>query len=201
MNFLSPDSRFMQGWSNCVDAIIINMLMVLTSLPIITIGASLAAGQETTRRMLNAEGHWVRRYFKSFKQNFIKSTMLWVVFGLMGALVAYLWLIRIPELMVPKIAFTIVWLIGFEWVWALQARFENTVSRTLINSYVFGVSYIVATLAMIAVDLAYVALIIVSYLYVPQGLFLLAVIGYGSLLSIHVPIQEYIFRKHGYLKK
>ncbi|EFA22077.1 YesL family protein [Bifidobacterium gallicum] len=199
MNFLSPDSRFMQGWSNFVDAIIINLLMALTSIPIITIGASLAAGQETTRRMLHAEGHWIRRYFKSFKQNFIKATMLWIVFGLVGALAAWMWLITIPELMVPKIALTLVWFIGFEWVWALQARFENPVSRTLINAYIFGVSYIWATLAMMAIDIAFVALIVASFLYLPQGLFLLGVLGYGSLLSLHVPIQEYILRTHGHL--
>ena len=41
MKFLSPDSGFMRGLSDAVDAIWINILMLITSIPIITIGAAL----------------------------------------------------------------------------------------------------------------------------------------------------------------
>ena len=44
MKFLSPDSGFMRGLSDAVDAIWINILMLITSIPIITIGAALTAG-------------------------------------------------------------------------------------------------------------------------------------------------------------
>mgnify|MGYP007007139199 CR=1 FL=1 len=39
MGFMSPDSAFMRGLSNTVDAIWINLLMIITSIPLITIGA------------------------------------------------------------------------------------------------------------------------------------------------------------------
>ena len=37
MKFLSPDSGFMRGLSDAVDAIWINILMLVTSIPVITI--------------------------------------------------------------------------------------------------------------------------------------------------------------------
>ena len=43
MHFLSPDSPFMRGLSNLIDAIWINILMLVTSIPVITVGAALAA--------------------------------------------------------------------------------------------------------------------------------------------------------------
>ena len=46
MKFLSPDSGFMRGLSDAVDAIWINILMLITSIPIITIGAALTAGHD-----------------------------------------------------------------------------------------------------------------------------------------------------------
>ena len=46
MKFLSPDSGFMRGLSDAVDAIWINILMLVTSIPIITIGAALTAGHD-----------------------------------------------------------------------------------------------------------------------------------------------------------
>lgn len=55
MKFLSPDSGFMRGLSDAVDAIWINILMLVTSIPIITIGAALTAGHDATRRTLSGE--------------------------------------------------------------------------------------------------------------------------------------------------
>ena len=56
MKFLSPDSGFMRGLSDAVDAIWINILMLVTSIPIITIGAALTAGHDAARRSLAGEG-------------------------------------------------------------------------------------------------------------------------------------------------
>ena len=45
MNWLAPDSKFMSACSNLVDGVWINILMLVTSIPIITIGAALTAGR------------------------------------------------------------------------------------------------------------------------------------------------------------
>ena len=39
MNWLAPDSKFMRAWSNLVDGVWINILMLVTSIPLIPIGA------------------------------------------------------------------------------------------------------------------------------------------------------------------
>lgn len=197
MKFLSADSKFMTAWTNLTDAIYINILMLVTSIPIVTAGAALVAGQTAVRKMHNSEGHLTRAYFKAFKESFGHATVLWLVYLLSGAALAYSWIaLQITPLMVPKIALTLVWAIGFEWTFALEARFENTAGRTFVNAFIFGVSYIWATLALAAIDVAFIALIVAAWIYMPGGLFLLIVLGYGSVLTLHVPIQEYVFRKH-----
>lgn len=200
MGFLSPDSRFMRGLSDLTDAIVINILMLVTSIPIITIGAALVAGHDASRRVLDGEGHVASNYFKAFKSNFVKATLLWAVFGLTGAALVYSWIVlRITPLLIPKFAFTIVWVIGFEWVWALQARFENPVLTTLKNAFVFGVSYMGYTLGLAAIDAVFIFLVVASWLYMPQGEFLLIVFGYGSMIMLHIPLLEHIFKK--FIKK
>ena len=74
MGFMSPDSAFMRGLSNTVDAIWINLLMIITSIPLITIGAALTAGHDAARRVAIAEGHVTANYFKAFRANFLKAT-------------------------------------------------------------------------------------------------------------------------------
>ena len=55
MNWLAPDSKFMRAWSNLVDGVWINILMLVTSIPIITIGAALTAGHDACRRSIEGE--------------------------------------------------------------------------------------------------------------------------------------------------
>lgn len=154
MNWLAPDSKFMRAWSNLVDGVWINILMLVTSIPLITIGAALTAGHDACRRSIEGEGKGVTaNYFKSFKANFIKATLLWLPF--LVALIALVWswiVLQITPLLIIKFALTILWLIGFEWVFALQARFENTVAGTLKNAFIFGISHIAMTVALVIVD-------------------------------------------------
>lgn len=187
----------MQAWSNLTDAIYINLLMLVTSIPIVTAGAALSAGQTALRKMLIGQGHVTKNYFAAFKENFARATVLWVIYLLSGLGLIYSWIVlQITPLMIPKIAFSIVWVIGFEWVFTLQARFDNPPSRTLINAYIFGVTYFPATLALIAIDAVFVGLFVFSWFKFPQALFLIVVFGYGSILSLHVPIQEYVLKKY-----
>ncbi|ADB10759.1 Conserved hypothetical membrane spanning protein [Bifidobacterium dentium Bd1] len=150
----------MRGLSDAVDAMWINILMIVTSIPIITIGAALAAGHDTARKSLAGEGTVTRNYFAAFRSNFIKTTGYWLIFGVTGAVSVYSWIVlQITPLLIPKFALSIVWIIGFEWIWALQARFENSFWRTLGNAFVFGVSNIGHTLALAAIDAVFVALL------------------------------------------
>ena len=52
MNWLAPDSKFMRAWSNLIDGIWVNILMLVTSIPIITVGAALTAGHDACRRSI-----------------------------------------------------------------------------------------------------------------------------------------------------
>lgn len=198
VNWLSPDSKFMRAWGNLVDGVLINLLMLITSIPIITIGAALTGGQDASRKALEGEGKGVAaNYFKAFKANFAKATLLWLPFLVVLIGLIYAWIVlQITPLLIPKFAVSILWLIGFEWVFALQARFENTVGGTLKNAFIFGVSHIVATLILVAIDAVFVALLAASWFYMPGGLFLLVVLGYGSMLMIHVPITEHVFKPY-----
>ncbi len=194
MSWLSHDSAFMRGLGNVTDAVWITILMACTSLPILTLGAAATAGHDAIRCSLSGEGNVTPRYFASFRRNFVQSTLLWLLFCPVGVLLAWLWIAtRSTPLLVVKIAATVIWIIGFEWVWAFQARFDNAVPHTLGNAYVVGMAHMGATLAMMAIDAVYVALCIGSWMYVPQGLFPLAVFGYGLLIMLHTPIIERVF--------
>lgn len=198
MNWFSPDSRFMQAWNNLTDGIVINLLMLVTSIPVITIGASITAGNIAARKALYGEGRGVvRSYFEAFRDNLALATVLWLPYCVMGIILGYMWLfVSIPELLVVQYGLSIVWVIGMEWTFAVQARFENTLARTWFNSLVFGVTHIGFTAALVMIDALFIGIIVGTYLYMPQFLFLILVLGYGSVLMIHAPFTERVFKKY-----
>ena len=134
-SFGSPDSKFAQGMEAFANAVWLTVLMIITSIPLITIGASLSAGHDAARRVENAEGHMTSAYFRAFASNFLKSTAIWIVMGPLLALILWAWIaVRIPPLLIPQFAISLIWLLIAEWVFALQARFENSIGRTLLNA-------------------------------------------------------------------
>ncbi len=199
-SFGSPDSKFAQGMEAFANAVWLTVLMIITSIPLITIGASLSAGHDAARRVENAEGHMTSAYFRAFASNFLKSTAIWIVMGPLLALILWAWIaVRIPPLLIPQFAISLIWLLIAEWVFALQARFENSIGRTLLNALIFSVVYWPATIGMIIIDAVFVGLVAASIIYFPQGLPLLLFLGWGSTIMLHTPLLERIFAK--YIKK
>ena len=93
----------MRGLSDAVDAIWINILMLVTSIPVITIGAALTAGHDAARRSLAGEGTVTRNYFAAFRSNFVKATGYWLIFGIAGAISVYSWIVlQITPLLIPN---------------------------------------------------------------------------------------------------
>ena len=63
----------MRGLSDTIGAIWINFLMVVASLPLVTVDAALATGLDAARRMREGQGAVTANYFRAFKTNFSKA--------------------------------------------------------------------------------------------------------------------------------
>ena len=70
----------MRFLSKVADMIILNILFLITCIPIFTIGASMTALYYVTLRMVSGEeGPVSKDYFRSFKQNFRQATVIWLI--------------------------------------------------------------------------------------------------------------------------
>ena len=76
----TPNSRFMRYLNRLADLMILNLLFLLTSIPIFTIGASLTALYSVCFRLgTDREGSTFRDYFAAFKENFRQATSLFLL--------------------------------------------------------------------------------------------------------------------------
>ncbi len=92
MQIFSPDSEVMEFLSKVTDYIILNLLTLLCSIPIITIGAAHTAKFYTSMKIVRGEEPSVTKsYFKSFRENFAQVTVAWLIILLVGLVLAFDW--------------------------------------------------------------------------------------------------------------
>ena len=84
----SPDSKFMEILGRITDLILLNILFLLTCLPIFTMGAAATALYTMCFRFMREEYRSiVKPYFQAFRDNFRQSTLIWLLLLLWWALV------------------------------------------------------------------------------------------------------------------
>ena len=85
--FFSVEGPLFSGLGRLADLFWLNILFIVCSLPIFTIGASTTALYYVTLKMVkNEEGHITKSFFRAFKENFRQSTLIWLMVMLVGAL-------------------------------------------------------------------------------------------------------------------
>lgn len=100
----SPDSALMRGLTRVADAMILNVLFIVTSLPLVTLGASLTALNFTAMRIATGKCNSVSGdYFRSFRGNFRQATVVGVVLGLLAAALAA-WYVVVTNLAIEPLA-------------------------------------------------------------------------------------------------
>lgn len=141
------------------DLMALNLLWLLGCLPIVTIGASTAAMYAAARKL--AEGSCtsvLRAWWAAFRGGLKKATAAFFLLLLPAAvLAADAWLLATYPFPVWVKAVTllagIVFLLTAGYVYPLQARFENTVWKTLMNSCVMALAHLPVSLMVTALNL------------------------------------------------
>ena len=85
MALFNINSSFFKFINKLLDVLLLNLLWILCSLPVVTIGAATCAAFSVTLKMVDdEEGYIVKPFFKYFKQNFKQGTLMWIftAFGL-----------------------------------------------------------------------------------------------------------------------
>ena len=153
------DSPLMVFLSKVADLMILNIITLFLCIPIITAGDAMTALYYMTIKMVRGEDCYiVRGYFKSFKENFKQSTIIWLIVAALGVV----WWIdyRVSGLMGQGISdvFRIIFLLlGFLllsviiYVFPLTARYENSISATFKNAIILTVAKLPYTFIMVAV--------------------------------------------------
>ena len=80
-NIFGEEGLVYKTVNKIVDLILLNVVYMATCIPVLTVGAASTALYTVTLKMCkNEEGYIIKEYWKAFKSNIKKSTIIWCVF-------------------------------------------------------------------------------------------------------------------------
>lgn len=155
-NLFNIDNPVMVFLSKVADLMILNLLTLVCSVPIFTIGASFSAMHYALLRLRREESTYVTKdFFHAFKSNFKDATALWGCYFLVGAflaldgyLVLHTGIVFANTIKYLLAGVAVVLVISMTWGFALVARYENTLRQTLRNSVFVALSNLGKTVLM-----------------------------------------------------
>ena len=178
-SIFNPDSKFTHYTNKFSDLITLNLWFVLTSLPLITIGASATAMHYVLLRIYRDELEYsiTKNYFRAFRENFRQATAIWFVYVVFGAVlfVDMLFVTNPDFLKILVTIASILLVLSLSWIFVLQSRYANPVYATIRNAVVFSVMHPIDTILMCALML-FPMLLIVSR---PSTIPIMVICGYS----------------------
>lgn len=194
------DTPFFKLMSMIGDLMLLNLMWIVFSIPIITIGASTTALLYTGMKLSKGrDGYVISNFWKSFKLNLKQSTVIWLILLLFGGALGYAgWYWMSGEdgisriLAVLAIGLAILYLIELMFVFAVQAKFSNTILNTMKNALIMGIqNFPITILCIVGVGL----LVGLNYTFFVANILTL-VIGIGALGWVLGMLYNLAFRKY-----
>lgn len=203
MNFNLFDNPIMRGIGRIADFVVLNVLWVICSIPVITIGASTTALYAVMLKLVkNEEGYIARGFLKAFKENFRQSTLIWLVFFIVG--IVYVIDFASLKLMSDRIAGMMQILFLFMgaliaamsvYAFSLQARFENTVKNTLKNALILVFAKLPYTILIVIITIAPVIVTFLTVQTLVIGITVWLFAGVALVAWLNSLLLRIVFKK------
>ena len=198
-NFFGENGMLYRSVTKMTSLVLLNVLFLLTCIPIVTIGAAISSLYTMTLQMCrNEESYILRSYLKAFRQNFKKATEIWTLFligililGIDFRIVITLENLPVRIFVTVLLAVLFILLMVISYAFPLIAAYENTLGHTMKNSFILAMSKIGYTVAtLVALNFLPMLLIIKDARFLEVGSKVYLLIGF----ALTAYINSYLFR-------
>lgn len=205
--FIKQDSWIVAELTKLSDIVGINLLFVLTSVPVITAGASASAAYYSLMRLGGDRlTQTAQTYFDSFRSCFRKSTAAWLI--VLAALVSVICDISLARYFLSGTAASAVYCFAAavllavtavaSWLFPLIALYENTLKEHIRNSLRLCISFFPRTMLLVVIKLIPLVYFIcypgmIAFLWV---VWLLA--GFSVVMKLSCMVIRPAFARLGY---
>lgn len=173
------------------DLIVLNILFVVTSLPLITIGASITALYDVTLSMQSGHTKQIySSYLDSFQKNIKQATQVWVGFLLLIATAVILISIGQGNVLLSLVllGFITITMMALIYIFALISKFQHSTSSMIRNGVLLAIEHTAYSITMLSVA----GLLVIG---VPLYIHWAGVLSVLLTFSLTAYIQSYFLNK------
>ena len=202
MRFNLSDNPIARALGRLCDLVILNLLFIVCSLPIITIGASATAMYTVMLKLVkDEEGYILKGFLAAFVQNFKKGTIAWLILLIVNALVYFnIYLssmMDIPTMstvfMVIFMVFAVVILCGSLYVFPLIARYENPLKNTFKNAFLLSIGRLPFTALLVLIHAVPVVIPLLHTYLLAYGVLFWFLVGFSAVSWMSSKILRKVF--------
>lgn len=193
------DSPFMQFMTKFFDMVVLNIIFLICCIPIVTIGASCTALHTMMLKIAGGEEPYIiKGFFKAFKDNFVQSTISWIILAAAGGF------LYVDSMMTVRMGTgdfamkiilgiaSVVYIFILLYIFPIQARYKNTLRANYKNALLVAIRHLPKTV-LLALSVIVPALLT---LYGPTEIFLLMIVCFLLIgASFITAVQDKIILK------
>ncbi|MCT4593710.1 MAG: DUF624 domain-containing protein [Anaeromicrobium sp.] len=178
-----------------VDMFVINLIWLILSLPIITIGSASVAVYTVLKRIDHEESHeYIKIFIKTFKES-LKQSIVIEAFLIFGLILSAIWMntnlifleIEINKIISLAIYLQVLWISLY--IFILMTRFEMDILRYFKTAYFLSIRHFPTT---ILCTITFLGIIYMVVLFPPCGLFMMGIYGTVSLKLVNRILDKYV---------
>ncbi len=192
------DGVLVQTCNKIADCLCLSLLWLLSSLPVVTIGASTTALYASVNRCIRrAEGGVWKTFWQAFRRNFRQATVLWlgllVLYALLSACCYSAYLMCVSGYLPKEMFYFSLLVAAIFTLWAsflfpYLARFQNN-TRTILKNCVF--------IAIMNFPVGVLNLLLLALPLIAVGMFPLSILcAPGVCMVLRCYALEPVFRKY-----
>lgn len=202
--FFNMDSPVMRFLSRLCDVMILNIMCIICCLPIITAGASITALYTITMKMVRGEESYIfKGFLKAFKENFKKSTIIWLIMAFAGIFIFldYRAASILPSGMSNAFriligALIVFYLMILTYVFPYTARFENNLKNIFKNALLISILNLPWTIVVVALPVVLVFITFLSTKTIIYGSMLWFLMGFAGVAYLSSMVFRKVFAKY-----
>lgn len=200
----NEDNPFFKLVNRIADMIVLNVIFIISCIPIITIGPALTALYYVAINAWGREdGYVFRMYKKSFTENFKQSVAMWLLLLVAGIILSVdvwywvsQWKLTANEIYKPLIVISVILLVlyalMFTYVWPLQAKFTNKISGTIKNAFAMVMTHVPETIGIWMIF----AVVAFTVYMVNFARVCVVMIGFSLVAYLQALIYRHVFKPY-----
>ena len=202
-NLLNLESPLMQMLTRIGDMILLNVLFLLCSIPVITLGASLAAMHKMLQEIVyDIDSSTVKGFFRAFRANFKQATVVWLFVMLIIASLFcdYLLIITffsgsmsVKWMLILLAVLAAVVCSVCAYMMPMLVRYENKLRNHLNNAVILSVIKLPRTIGLLLLNFLPLIILILSPNVFIQTLVFWVFIGFAFTTYMETQLLKPVF--------